>query len=765
MMTTKSSSLTRRVAVVATGAVSTIAIAAGAGITSPATAAGPTQPPISTRDVPVVTEDGLQFRDLDRDGDLTPYEDWRLSPAERASDLLARMSTEQKAGLLVHGTLATSGQAYNTATNTDYIQTRNISTFITRLALAPAALAEQSNAVQQIAENTPWGVPVTISTDPRNGFAVTEGQTVARVGNTAFPDAIGMGAAGDPALTRSYGDIIRQEYRAVGIHEGLSPQADLATEPRWTRINGTFGSDPQRVKQQVNAYIVGMQGGSDGVNPAGTVATVKHWVGYGAQVNGYDSHYFYGRYASFDGGQFAQHLIPFEGAFAANAGGVMPTYSILKDLVYKGQTVEQVGAGFNSFLTKDLLRGEYGFKGVTVSDFGIVGNCPQICQDTRPPASFIGPWGVGMPWGVEDLTVTERYGKAISAGVDQIGGSVEPAQVVAAHQAGLISRSRLNEAARRVLIQKFQLGLFENPFVDPARAATVAGSASFKTIGDAAQARSLTLLTNQKKTLPASTTTVKKVYLSGVGAQTAQARGLTVVSTPAEADLAIVRLADPRGGSDLTDLDFKGSEADYQAFAAAAASGTPTVAVPKLDRPLVLSNVVDRAQAVLANYGVTDEVLLQTIFGEREPGGKLPFELPSSIADVKLQLGDVPNDTPRQLFAPGSGLSYRASTPEPPTPTTPHPRFTFRHKPTFHGTARVGRKVTIRGVARSSITPTPAKVAVRWYVGGKRVSSASKTSFVPRRRHVGKHIKVKVTISGNAARTITYTIRGPRVRR
>ncbi|KUL27569.1 glycoside hydrolase family 3 N-terminal domain-containing protein [Actinoplanes awajinensis] len=178
-----------------------------------------------------------------------------------------------------------------------------------------------------------------------------------------MPDAIGQGAAGDPALTRRLADIVRQEHRAVGITEGLSPQADLATEPRWTRINGTFGSDPQNVGRQVQAYVEGMQNGSDGLGSRSVATVTKHWVGYGAQENGYDSHYYYGRYATFPGGAFATHIVPYLGAFDADTAGIMPTYSILKDLVYQGTTVPQVGAGFNSYLLKELLRGRYGFDG------------------------------------------------------------------------------------------------------------------------------------------------------------------------------------------------------------------------------------------------------------------------------------------------------------------------------------------------------------------------------------------------------------------
>lgn len=614
------------------------------------------QPALTTRGVPIITVGGLRFRDLDRDGQLTPYEDWRRSPQQRAADLAGRLSLEQKAGLMVHGTLPVAGEGYDPAGLQTLIGDRHVSTFITRLSAAPDKLAAADDAVQAVAEQQPFGIPAMISTDPRNGFSVTQGQTVARVGTTAMPDTTGMGAAGDPRLTQQLGDIVRQEYRAVGITESLGPQADLATEPRWTRINGTFGSDPQAVRAQVKAYVSGLQGGTRGLGDGSVAAVTKHWVGYGAQVNGYDSHYFYGRYAAFPGGNFAQHLIPFTGAFAADTAGIMPTYSILKDLVYQGHQVPQVGAGFNAFLLQDLLRGQFRFDGVITSDWGITGDCPQQCRDTRPPASFIGPWGVGMPWGHEDATVLERTAIAIDAGVDQIGGTDDPSPVVTAVQQGTIPQSRVDDAVQRVLEQRFQLGLFEHPFVDEAAAAQIAGNARFQAVGDAAQAKSLTLLKNARHTLPARR--VSKVYAYGVAADAVTAAGLTPVDDPKQADLAIVRLSDPRAGSDLTGLKWTGSEPDWQAFAAAAASGTPTVAVPKLDRPLILSDVVPGAAAVLANYGVSDEVLLDTILGKRSPGGRLPFELPSSEAAVEAQLGDVPDDSARPLFRRGFGLSY-----------------------------------------------------------------------------------------------------------
>ena len=650
-------------------------------------AAAAAQPTLESRSTEIITVDGLQFRDLDRSGDLTPYEDWRLTADERASDLVARLDLDQRAGLLMHASLTGRG-TYDRAAFDPLLRDRHISTYISRLSIGAGALAEQHNQLQEAAEAEPFGIPLKISTDPRNGFSVTEGQTVSNADFTPFPDAIGMGAVGDPAATLAMGEIIGDEYRAVGITEALSPQADLSTEPRWTRQNGTFGSVGETVKDHVGAYVEGLQGGTDGITDEGVATVVKHWVGYGAQVDGYDSHYYYGRYAAFPGGDFAEHVVPYEGAFDVDAAGIMPTYSILKDLeVVPGQgPIEQVGAGHNEFLLQDLLRGTYGFDGVVTSDWGIANDCPQACLDNRPPASFVGPWGAGMPWGVEGLSLPARYASAINAGVDIIGGSDKPQYIVEAVQTGLLSDERVSEAAQRVLSQKFQLGLFEDPYVDPAAADEIVGSAASREVALDDQARSLTLLSNDvvpatgaaalplgdaEGTVAPGTT----VYLSGVSAEAATAAGLTPVATAEEADVAIVRLTDPRGGDDLTDLDFTGAEADFQALQAAHAAGALTIAVPQLSRPLVLGNVVESSDAVLGAYGVSDEALLAVVTGAAEPEGRLPFELPSSMAEVDAQLPDVPNDTATPLFAYGFGLSYgdagEEPTPGPGEPGTP----------------------------------------------------------------------------------------------
>jgi beta-glucosidase len=643
---------------------------AGAPV-SPAAAA--TQPELESRSAAIITVDGLQFRDLDGNGGLTPYEDWRLTPQERAADLVSRLDLAQRAGLLMHASLTGTG-AYDRAAFDPLLQNGHITTYISRLSVPAEVLADQHNQLQQAAEAQPFGIPLKISTDPRNGFSVTAGQTVANGDFTPFPDAIGMGAIGDPAATLEMGKIISAEYRAVGITEALSPQADLSTEPRWTRQNGTFGSVGATVKQHVRAYVEGLQGGTDGITNDGVATVVKHWVGYGAQVNGYDSHYYYGRYAAFPGNNFAEHVVPYEGAFEMNAAGIMPTYSILKDLQLGGSVIEQVGAGHNEYLLQTLLRGQYGFDGVITSDWGIANDCPQACLDNRPPAFFVGPWGAGMPWGVENLTLPQRYASAINAGVDIIGGSDQPQNIIDAVDQGFLSPERVVAAAERVLTQKFELGLFEDPYVDAAAAGDIVGSAASLATGMRAQERSLILLSNRDNALPLASAAGTKVYLYGVAAAAATQASFTVVTDPALADVAIVRLTDPRGGADLTDLGFTGAEPDFAALKAAHDAGAVTIAVPQLSRPLILGNVVANSNAVLGAYGVSDESLLNVITGKAEPRGTLPFELPSSMTDVAAQLPDVPNDTATPLFEYGFGLRYAsAPTPTPPPTATPTP--------------------------------------------------------------------------------------------
>ena len=469
---------------------------------------------------------------------------------------------------------------------------------------------------------------------------------------------------------RRFGDVARREYRAVGIHMALSPQADLATEPRWSRINGTFGEDAALAGRLVRAYVAGFQHGARGVDSVGVATVVKHWVGYGAAKEGYDSHNFYGRYATFPGQNLAYHVRPFLGAFAARVAGVMPTYSILEGAKWEGRAIEPVGAGFNHQLLTELLRRRYGFRGVILTDWLITNDCPARCREGVPAGERPSFADLGMSWGVEELSMRARFVKAVRAGVDQFGGVDRSELLVEAVRAGELAEARLDTSVVRVLAQKFQLGLFENPYVDAAAAARRVGTDDLRAAGLDAQRRALVLLENEGGLLPLGATGrsgALRVYLVGVDSVAARRMGWTVVSDPAQADVAIVRLAAPyetlhpgyvfgamqHEGS----LAFRDGDSTYEAFKRVSAA-VPTVVTVYLDRPAILAPLKGRARAIVANFGVSDEALLDVLAGRARPAGKLPFALPASMDDVAAQRPDVAHDLARPLYPFGFGRRY-----------------------------------------------------------------------------------------------------------
>lgn len=636
------------------------------------------QAPLGHRSAPMLTVDGLQFKDLNRNGKLDPYEDWRLPSSVRARDILSQMTLDEMAGLMVHGTLPTmrggEGAApagYDQAKACGYIKGAHVTAFITRLSGKASFVAEQDNGIQDCAEAARLGIPVTVSTDPRNHFNYMRGASVQTGSFSKWPESLGFAAIGDDKLTRQFADIARQEYIAVGIREALSPQADLATEPRWARINGTFGEDAQLAKRMVKAYVEGFQAGDAGLNPRSVLAVVKHWVGYGAQKDGWDSHNYYGRFADFPGGNFDYHVIPFTGAFEANVAAVMPVYSILQNVSIDGKPLEQVGGGFNAQLLTGLLRGKYGFKGVVVSDWGITSDCQTHCREgfpagTKPDFAELANRISGMPWGVEDLTRSERFIKAVNAGVDQIGDSEEPEFISSAVKDGKIAEARVRDAAYRILVQKFDIGLFEDPYADPAQADAIVGSPSFTQQGKAAQQKAVVLLENKHHLLPVKAAG-KKVFLYEIDPAAAIRAGFVVVDAPEKADLAIVRAQGPSEsehpgylfGARQSEgrLDYRESDPAYAAILRASAK-VPTIVTVTLDRPAILTNVKDKAAALLGNFGIDDDALLDLLRGKAKPEGRLPFELPSSAEAVKAQKSDVPYDSKDPLYKFGFGLSY-----------------------------------------------------------------------------------------------------------
>lgn len=607
------------------------------------------------------------WRDLNRNGRLDVYEDARQPTGARVADLLGQMTLEEKIGTLLHGTLPAVDSPFGASTK-DYdigaiarlIADKHLSSFITRLDMAPADLAAQNNAVQKSAEASRLGIPATISTDPRHHFMEMAGASSRANGFSLWPEPIGFGALGDVKSVRAFGRIAAKDYRAVGIHMALSPMADLATEPRWPRISGTFGADPAQVSALAGAYVEGFQGGRHGLTSKGVATVVKHWVGYGASPDGSDGHNRYGSGVRLTPGQFATHVAAFKGAFRAGSSGIMPTYAIVK----VGAATSGVGANFDAPLLGDALRRQQGYRGLVISDWGVANDCTEPCRNPTAQNPQM-PWHIAMPWGVEDLTREARMALAVNAGVDQIGGEDDPAPLLAAVRSGKLSVVRVDAAVGAVMALKFRLGLFDAPYVDPAAAKQGVGTPADLAAADAAQRDAQVLLQNRGAVLPLRGTA--KVWLSGVSADAAAAAGLTVVDRPEDADVAIVRGATPYETlhpyhffgrmQHEGRLDFRTGDKTFDVVAALPVR-LPLVLAIDMDRPAILTALQPRASGIIALFGASDAALVDVVTGRSRPQGRLPFNLPRSMDAVEAQSPAMSDDDADPLFKRGFGLRF-----------------------------------------------------------------------------------------------------------
>ncbi|MFE6051540.1 glycoside hydrolase family 3 protein [Kitasatospora sp. NPDC056446] len=576
--------------------------------------------------------DGTPFRDLNHNGTMEPYEDPRLPVEERVEDLLARMTTEEKAAQMLHGRML-PGEHPPFPSGAHLIAERGLTHFAMMAVPGARAMAEWNNHVQDLAEAGRLGIPVTLSSDPRHGFTANPATAHTGGGFSTGPEPIGLAATDDPALVRRYADLIRRELCAVGIRVAIHPMADLATEPRWARISGTFGEDPDRASRMITAYIEGLQG--ERIGPDSVACMTKHFPGGGPQAGGEDSHFAAGRRLVYPGGGFETHLRPFEAAFAAGTAQIMPAYAIPS-----GSGLAEVGANFNRDVITGLLRGRYGFDGVVCTDFNAITGMDVPGVVTLPPRH----------WGVERLSVAEQVVLTLEAGADQLGGETDPELVLAAVRSGAVDEARLDESVRRILRDKFRLGLFDDPYVDPDAAAALVGAPDSLELGREVQRRSLVHLAGRPR--PAA-----RLYVEGVDPAVAARYG-TVVGDPAGADLAVVRLATPyerregllerhfHSGS----LEFPAAEVDRLT---ALAATVPTVLVAQLERPAVLTPLAPHAALLIGEFGAADDVVLDAALGRSPMTASLPFDLPSSDAAVAEAREDLPFDTRDPLFRHG----------------------------------------------------------------------------------------------------------------
>ena len=598
--------------------------------------------------------DGIRYRDLCGSGRIEPYTDPRQPVEARVADLLARMTLPEKAGLLFHTMLrADEHGLYEPGPDGDDIPhdvlaTRrligeaHINHFNAAPRIPPRRYAEWQNRVQALAAGTRLGIPVTLSSDPVHGFTDNPATAVAGTTFSRWPEPLGLAATGDEKLVAEFAEVVRREYLAVGIRMSLSPQADLATEPRWSRLPGTFGAGAELAAGMVHAYVRGLQG--ERLGPHSVACVTKHFPGAGPQLRGEDAHFPYGREQVYPGGNLEYHLKPFEAAFAAGTAAVMPYYAIPV-----GLGVEEIGFGFNREVVGGWLRGRYGYDGVVCSDWGLVTDVRV--EGVRWPARC---------WGAEHLSRAERVHRILAAGVDQLGGEFCPELVVELVDAGALTVGRIDESARRILRLKFALGLFDDPYVDPAEAERLVGNAEFAAAGVRAQQRAITLL--RRGPLPLRRGI--RMHLDGVDPAVAARYG-EVVAHPSAAEVAVVRLATPYEHRE-TGIDFEAGfhqgrldlPPDRVAELVRRFAEVPTVLAVHLDRAAVLPEVIAASAAAVGEFGATDAALLEVLFGEAAPGGRLPVELPSSMAAVEAAREDVPNDTADPLFPAGHGLTY-----------------------------------------------------------------------------------------------------------
>ena len=654
-----------------------------------------TQPELGARKVEILTEGKFQFKDLNKNGQLDPYEDWRLPMEERIANLVSQMTLEEKVGLMFHPNIAVNesgmvkydlspeekealrraeeeryagpigpggqnagamamGQMRRTATAKSYIEEKNFRCILNNGVAAPDKFANWSNGMQEIAEASRLGIPIVFSSDPRHsaklGGHVSGTQYFSHITNGE--GQVGITAGGDPEMMRRFGEIMADEYRAVGLHMFLGPQVDVITEPRWSRNMGCFSESAELTAQMTAALVEGAQGPN--VGPGKILVHLKHWPGSGPHKGGS------GRWLVYPGNNQEYHYLPWKAGIEKGALAAMGYYS--------GTYYDSLNVNYSYHMSTEVLYGELGFKGAICTDWGVVGNGPL-----KP--SLQGK-----------TTKKDNMEMIINAGVDQMGSETEPELVVELVKEGRVSEERINQAASRILQWHFILGLFENPYVDPEKALQTLQKPEYEAFGLECQRVSNVLLTNSG-VLPAKEGI--KLFVQGIDPAVAARYG-TLVENPADADLIVYRTTSSpdRGGMfgpppapqpqpgrrnarpappaprmdpfAATEVDIDFPSAKMERLQELVATGKPVVAdINPTGSSLVISpGLKTLPQALILSFDPTDEAVMDVIFGRHNPKSTLPFEIPSSMDAVRAQLEDVPFDSPDPSFPFGFGLSY-----------------------------------------------------------------------------------------------------------
>jgi beta-glucosidase len=671
------------------------------------------QPVLGTRAVQIIKDKGLQFRDLNKNGKLDKYEDWRLSVEERIADLVGQMTIEEKVGLMFHPNFAVPadgvvkydfteeekaaisnaaneqysgpigpggqapagggmamGQMRRAATAKSYIEEKNFRNILNNGVAPIREFANWSNKMQEIAEATRLGVPIMFSTDPRHG-ATLGAHVSGKQYFSQWPSKegqVGITSSRDTAIIRKFGEVVAEEYRAVGLHMILGPQIDVMTEPRWGRNMGCFSEDANLTAEMLAAFMDGAQGKN--IGPGKILVHLKHWPGSGPHKGGS------GQWLVYPGNNFDYHLIPWKTGIEKGALAAMGYYS--------GTYYDSLNVNYSYHMSTEVLYNELGFKGAICTDWGVVSRGPL-----KP--SLQGK-----------TTLKDNMEMIINAGVDQMGSETNNNLVIELVKEGKVTEQRINQAATRILQWHFKLGLFENPYVDPEAAVNIVRSEKNQKLGYQAQLESIVLLTNDG-VLPAKENI--KIYVDGIDREVA-AKYATVVDDPKQADLILVRAATqeergfgggpaaqggntgnrPRtaagqGGNRQVaagqqrnaqqmaanmnpfaarDVDITFPSDKWGKIKALAKSGKPVVVAfnPSGSSCVLPTDLKQVVKGTIMIFDALDNALLDVVFGKFNPKGKLSFEIPLTMEDVKKQLEDVPFDAPNKAFKFNDGLSY-----------------------------------------------------------------------------------------------------------
>lgn len=656
--------------------------------------------------VKIMEQDGFRFKDLNRNGVLDPYEDWRLPAEERAENLASLMTIEEIAGLMIYSSHMKVESEVPTDSHLAFLDGEDGRHILITTVKDALTAAEWSNNIQSFCEKSRLGIPANNSSDPRN-YTEADGEFNAGSGGdiSHWPREIGLGATFDMDIIRRHGEVISQEYRALGITTALSPQIDMATEPRWRRFYGSFTEDCDLATDIARVYCDAIQtteGSAGGWGCQSVNAMAKHWPGGGCGEGGRDAHFGFGKYAVYPGGNFAMQRKPFtEGAFklkggTARAAAVMPYYTISTDQNPSG---ENVANGFSSYIVNDLLRSEAAYDGVVCTDWAIV-------KDYKAPSIHS-----GKPWGVETLEKGERFLKVLEAGCDQFGGIKERDGILEAYRLWCgkygqeSAEARFRLSAKRLLINIFNPGLFENPYLVPEESAKTVGCPEFVREGYEAQLKSIVMLKNSSSVLPVKPGSKVYMPLRHTAASITHWRKQVPESwdymitpeqagkyfdftdNPSDADFAIVYIKSPFGNWGYSEAGYTPISLQYSDYTAVSArehslgqgdpfekenpdrsyrgvtektnniddmymvrktkeamGDKPVIVVVAMDRPFVPAEIEPYADALLLTFGVSNQAVLEIINGTYEPYALLPCQLPADMETVEAQCEDVPKD-------------------------------------------------------------------------------------------------------------------------